>query len=227
MVAAAGFVAGLLGIGGALIFNPFLLQLGVHPQVVASTAVMIILFGSSSISLSFYFNGLLNTSYAKARAKIMVPRDRKCHSGLRHTVCNCQQLCCTQRERKYCALASAHRPLLASCSCSQSFTAAAAAAASFPLTGSLLSRRCLGPIAFVSSLLGVTVIGYLVRRSGRASIIIILMVRSTFTTLTQCNLHNCRCILVGLQQLLRILCSKRDGCILVKPNISDKGRHQS
>ena len=36
-------------------------------QVVASTAVMIILFGSSSISLSFYFNGLLNISYAEAR----------------------------------------------------------------------------------------------------------------------------------------------------------------
>ena len=33
VVAAAGFIAGLLGIGGALIFNPFLLQLGVHPQV--------------------------------------------------------------------------------------------------------------------------------------------------------------------------------------------------
>lgn len=33
VIAAAGFVAGLLGIGGALIFNPFLLQLGVHPQV--------------------------------------------------------------------------------------------------------------------------------------------------------------------------------------------------
>lgn len=29
----AGFTAGLLGIGGALIFNPVLLQLGVHPQV--------------------------------------------------------------------------------------------------------------------------------------------------------------------------------------------------
>ena len=42
------------------------------------------------------------------------------------------------------------------------------------------SGRCaqvFGPIAFVSSLLGVTVIGYLVRRSGRASIIILLMVR--------------------------------------------------
>lgn len=32
VIAAAGFIAGLLGIGGALIFNPFLLQLGVHPQ---------------------------------------------------------------------------------------------------------------------------------------------------------------------------------------------------
>lgn len=32
VIAGSGFIAGLLGIGGALIFNPFLLQLGVHPQ---------------------------------------------------------------------------------------------------------------------------------------------------------------------------------------------------
>ena len=32
-MAFAGFMAGLLGIGGALIFNPVLLQLGVQPQV--------------------------------------------------------------------------------------------------------------------------------------------------------------------------------------------------
>lgn len=32
VITAAGFIAGLLGIGGALIFNPFLLALGVHPQ---------------------------------------------------------------------------------------------------------------------------------------------------------------------------------------------------
>ena len=68
-------------------------------QVVASTAVLIILFGSSTISLSFLFNGMLNTSYAAVYA----------------------------------------------------------------------------PIAFVSSLIGVTVVGVLVRRSGRASIIILLM----------------------------------------------------
>ena len=29
----SGMCAGLLGIGGALVFNPFLLQMGVHPQV--------------------------------------------------------------------------------------------------------------------------------------------------------------------------------------------------
>ena len=34
------------------------------------------------------------------------------------------------------------------------------------------------PITFVSSLLGVTIVGYLVRKSGRASIIIFLMVSS-------------------------------------------------
>ena len=33
VMAFAGFLAGLLGIGGALIFNPVLLQVGVHPQV--------------------------------------------------------------------------------------------------------------------------------------------------------------------------------------------------
>ena len=49
-----------------------------------------------------------------------------------------------------------------------------------PLTfahlSSIVFPQVFGPIAFVSSLLGVTVIGYMVRRSGRASIIILLMV---------------------------------------------------
>eukprot|EP00897_Mesotaenium_endlicherianum_P009704 jgi/Mesen1/8762/ME000524S08056 len=99
VMAAAGATAGTLGIGGALIFNPFLLAMGVHPQVTASTAVMMILFSSSSISLSFAFQGLLNTSYAALFA----------------------------------------------------------------------------PVAFVGSSIGVTVIGRLVKRTGRASIIIIIL----------------------------------------------------
>lgn len=99
LVAVSGFAAGLLGIGGALIFNPFLLSMGVHPQVVASTAVLIILFGSSSISLSFLMKGMLNVSYVMVYA----------------------------------------------------------------------------PIACVGSLIGVTFIGWAVRKSGRASIIVLMM----------------------------------------------------
>ena len=45
------------------------------------------------------------------------------------------------------------------------------------------------PIAFVTSLVGVTVIGYLVRRSGRASIIIILMVRCGCPVIIVCRLR--------------------------------------
>lgn len=45
---------GLLGIAGALLFNPFLLAIGVQPQVVAATAIVIVLFGSGAISLSFW-----------------------------------------------------------------------------------------------------------------------------------------------------------------------------
>lgn len=155
VMAFAGFTAGLLGIGGALIFNPVLLQLGVQPQVIhptrypphylahhmeppsalcsscacpyheliyftcqascmsvligylhtcshrsatllypcahgwhclcalavapfpcafaqvtASTSVLMILFTSSAIALSFYFQGLLNTSYALVLAPL-------------------------------------------------------------------------------------------------------------------------------------------------------------
>lgn len=99
LVAVSGFVAGLLGIGGALIFNPFMLSMGVHPQVVASTAVLIILFGSSSISLSFLMKGMLNVSYVMVYA----------------------------------------------------------------------------PIACIASLIGVTFIGWAVRKSGRASIIVLMM----------------------------------------------------
>jgi hypothetical protein len=41
VMAFAGFLAGLLGIGGALIFNPVLLQLGVHPQARAAPFALI------------------------------------------------------------------------------------------------------------------------------------------------------------------------------------------
>lgn len=99
ILAISGATAGLLGIGGALIFNPYLLQLGMDPRVVASTAVLMILFSSSTISLSYLFNGMLNTHYAVVFA----------------------------------------------------------------------------PICFVASLVGVTVVGRLVKRTGRSSILIIIL----------------------------------------------------
>lgn len=70
VMAASGACAGLLGIGGALIFNPFLLQLGIHPAVCASTSVLMILFSSSSIALSLAFQGLLNVSYVEVFAPL-------------------------------------------------------------------------------------------------------------------------------------------------------------
>lgn len=100
VMVAAGVLAGLLGIGGALIFNPFLLGMGIHPQVTASTAVLMILFSSSCIALSFSFQGMLNLSYVAVFA----------------------------------------------------------------------------PIGFAASLLGVTIVGRIVKKTGRASIIIIILV---------------------------------------------------
>ncbi len=49
VMAFAGFTAGLLGIGGALIFNPVLLQLGVQPQVGSSLEGLITLTPAASM----------------------------------------------------------------------------------------------------------------------------------------------------------------------------------
>ncbi|CAI5462479.1 unnamed protein product [Closterium sp. Yama58-4] len=70
IMACAGAMAGMVGIGGALIFNPYLLSLGLHPQILASTSVFMILFSSSAISISFFFHGFLNTSYAAVFAPV-------------------------------------------------------------------------------------------------------------------------------------------------------------
>ena len=44
--------------------------MGVFLQVTASTSVLMILFSSSAIALSFYFQNLLNTSYAEVIAPL-------------------------------------------------------------------------------------------------------------------------------------------------------------
>ncbi|CAI5494419.1 unnamed protein product [Closterium sp. Naga37s-1] len=70
IMACAGAMAGMVGIGGALIFNPYLLSLGLHPQILASTSVFMILFSSSAISISLFFHGFLDTSYAAVFAPV-------------------------------------------------------------------------------------------------------------------------------------------------------------
>ena len=47
----AGMLAGMLGIGGGMVINPLLLELGMKASVVASTTGFTILF-TSSLSLA-------------------------------------------------------------------------------------------------------------------------------------------------------------------------------
>ncbi|KAA6394415.1 MAG: putative sulfite exporter TauE/SafE [Streblomastix strix] len=56
---AAGVLAGLLGIGGALITNPILLEMGVLIPVVTATTSALLLTTSSSSSLQFAVGGML------------------------------------------------------------------------------------------------------------------------------------------------------------------------
>ena len=60
----AWMFAGLLGISGASIVNPLLLEFGVHPQAAAATSTLMVLFTSSSAALSFGFGHQLNLQFA-------------------------------------------------------------------------------------------------------------------------------------------------------------------
>ena len=58
-----GVMAGLLGIGGGLIFGPLLLELGLNPIVSTATSNFLVLFTSSSTSLQFILLGTMNFHY--------------------------------------------------------------------------------------------------------------------------------------------------------------------
>ena len=58
-----GTMAGLLGIGGGLIFGPLLLELGLNPIVSTATSNFLVLFTSSSTSLQFILLGSMNFHY--------------------------------------------------------------------------------------------------------------------------------------------------------------------
>merc|ERR1719359_2613557 len=59
-----GCLAGLVGIGGGLIFSPFFLVLGVEPHVAVATSSTCVIFTSSSTTLQYLLTDRIITSLA-------------------------------------------------------------------------------------------------------------------------------------------------------------------
>ena len=59
----AGFVAGVIGIGGGVVLGPILLDLGIHPIVGSVTTNMLVLITSSSTTFQFILFKMLNLQY--------------------------------------------------------------------------------------------------------------------------------------------------------------------
>merc|ERR1712032_1015407 len=57
MAAFTGCFAGLVGIGGGLIFSPFFLAMGLDPSVAVATSSTCVLFTSSSTTLQYLLTG--------------------------------------------------------------------------------------------------------------------------------------------------------------------------
>ena len=53
----AGLIAGLIGIGGGMVLGPLMLQMGILPQVVTSTAATMVALTSSSAAVLFLTSG--------------------------------------------------------------------------------------------------------------------------------------------------------------------------
>jgi uncharacterized membrane protein YfcA len=59
-----GISGGCLGIGGGMIFNPILMDMGMLPQVASATGMYLVLFSSCSTILQFTIIGKINWDYA-------------------------------------------------------------------------------------------------------------------------------------------------------------------
>ena len=62
----AGFFAGMFGVGGGIIKGPLMLAMGVNAKVSSATSACMILFTSSTTTISFTVFGLLQFDYAMA-----------------------------------------------------------------------------------------------------------------------------------------------------------------
>merc|ERR1719183_1428403 len=64
MGVSTGCLAGLVGIGGGLIFSPFFLVVGVEPHVAVATSSTCVIFTSSSTTLQYLLTDRIITSLA-------------------------------------------------------------------------------------------------------------------------------------------------------------------
>lgn len=58
-----GWVAGALGLGGGVIFNPLLLAMGVPPKVSSATGMYLITFSKIATCVLYFVFGLLDIEY--------------------------------------------------------------------------------------------------------------------------------------------------------------------
>lgn len=67
-----GWVAGALGLGGGVIFNPLLLAMGVPPKVSSATGMYLITFSKIVTSVIYFLYGELVMDYALWAAFVSV-----------------------------------------------------------------------------------------------------------------------------------------------------------
>lgn len=70
MAMLAGFLGGMLGIGGGMIINPLLIEIGMHPQLTAATTAFMVFFSSSLSVVQFWLLGRLPLDFALLFAAI-------------------------------------------------------------------------------------------------------------------------------------------------------------
>ncbi|MCO5575000.1 hypothetical protein L7F22_028797 [Adiantum nelumboides] len=64
----AGFLGGMLGLGGGMIISPLFLEMGMHPQTTAATCSYMVFFSSSLSVVQFWLLGRIPQLYALASA---------------------------------------------------------------------------------------------------------------------------------------------------------------
>lgn len=58
-----GILAGILGLGGGVIFNPFLLQMGIPPQVAGACSLFMVFFSKIGSVVVYALNNTMDWNY--------------------------------------------------------------------------------------------------------------------------------------------------------------------